>query len=144
MRPKLLLLKTINAQKTNVNGRTHIMLKLTIKEVIYKRLYNDNTKWSKLQDTPLGIKFSRRPQVQERALLGIRICLWKDTRKANFEIHELMNCFCGMFDWQKVFSLFPAWTIVRDSYHRKSPTRPEQDLNLCRTWVQASLIEVLQ
>ena len=75
MRPKLLLLKTINAQKTNVNGRTHIMLKLTIKEVIYKRLYNDNTKWSKLQDTPLGIKFSRRPQVQERALLGIRICL---------------------------------------------------------------------
>ena len=34
-------------------------------------------------------------------------------------------------------ALFPAGTIVRDPYHRASPTRREQGLNLRRTWVQA-------
>ena len=34
---------------------------------------------------------------------------------------------------------FPAGTIVRDSYHRKSPIRREQDLNLRRNWVRALL-----
>ena len=56
----------------------------------------------------------------------------------------MMNCFCGVDDRQKAFSLFPAGTIVGDPHHRKSPTRRKQDLNLHRTWVQALLNEVVQ
>ena len=39
----------------------------------------------------------------------------------------IMNCFCGMVD------LFLAGTTVRYSHHRKSLTRCNQDLDLCRT-----------
>ena len=39
--------------------------------------------------------------------------------------------------WYGCFVLFPVGTIVRDSHHRKSPTRREQGLNLRWTWVQA-------
>ena len=45
----------------------------------------------------------------------------------------MMNCFCGMVDRRKVFSLIPAETIVRDPRHRETPTRREQGLNLRRT-----------
>ena len=45
---------------------------------------------------------------------------------------------------ERHFVLFPAETIVRDPHHRESPTCCEQDLNLCRTWVQALLNEVVQ
>ena len=41
-------------------------------------------------------------------------------------------------------ALFPAGTTARDFYHRKSPTRREQDLNLGRTWDQFLLNEVVQ
>ena len=40
-------------------------------------------------------------------------------------------------------TLFPARTIVRDPHHRESLTRSKQDLNLCKTWVQALLNEVV-
>ena len=56
----------------------------------------------------------------------------------------MMNCFCGMADRRKTFSLFPVGTIVRDPHHLESPTRREQDFNLRRTWVQALLNEVVQ
>ena len=45
----------------------------------------------------------------------------------------MMNCFCGMVDRRKAFSLFPVGTIIRDPHHRKSLTRCEQGLNLRRT-----------
>ena len=45
----------------------------------------------------------------------------------------MMNCFSGMVDQRKVFSLIPAGTIVRDPRHRESLTRHEQGLNLRRT-----------
>ena len=38
---------------------------------------------------------------------------------------------------ERHLALFPAGTIVRDRYHRKSPIRHKQVLNLRRTWVQA-------
>ena len=38
---------------------------------------------------------------------------------------------------ERRWTLFPAKTIVRGPHHRESPTRRKQDLNLCRTWVQA-------
>ena len=55
----------------------------------------------------------------------------------------MMNCFCGIVDRRKAFSLissrdhcqltderrlalFPAGTTVRDPHHRESPTRREQ------------------
>ena len=44
---------------------------------------------------------------------------------------------------ERRLTLFPAGTIVRDPHHRESPTHREQDLNLCRTWVQALLNEVV-
>ena len=41
-----------------------------------------------------------------------------------------MNCFCGMVDPQKEFSLIPAGAIVKDPHHRKliieSTTRRKQ------------------
>ena len=43
-----------------------------------------------------------------------------------------------------VWLSFPVGTIVGDPYHHKSPTRSKQDLNLCRTWVQALLNEIVQ
>ena len=43
----------------------------------------------------------------------------------------MMNCFCGIVDQQK--TLFSARTTNRDSHHHKSPTRCQQDLNLCTT-----------
>ena len=36
---------------------------------------------------------------------------------------------------EKHYTLVPAKTTFRNSHHRKSPTRCEQDLNLNRTWV---------
>ena len=50
------------------------------------------------------------------------------------------NCFCGMIDPQKVLALFPVGTIVRDPHYREFPTRCKQDLNLCTTCFQASLL----
>ena len=43
-----------------------------------------------------------------------------------------------------VYALFPAGTIVRDSHHRQSLTRREQDLNLRRIRVQTLLNEAVQ
>ena len=45
----------------------------------------------------------------------------------------MMNCFCGMIDRRKMFILIPAITIVKDPYHRDSPTRHKQGLNLRKT-----------
>ena len=51
----------------------------------------------------------------------------------------MMNCFCGMVDRQKAFSLISSW----DHCQRSSPswisTRREQDLNLHKTWIQFRL-----
>ena len=48
-------------------------------------------------------------------------------------------------DWQtkSVYALFPAVTIVRDSLHRKSPTRCKQGLNLRRICVKTLLNKVV-
>ena len=43
-----------------------------------------------------------------------------------------------------VYALFPAGTIVRDSYHPKSPTHLNQGLKLRSIWVQILLNEILQ
>ena len=51
----------------------------------------------------------------------------------------MMNCFCGMVDRRKTFSLISSRYTVRDSHHRESLTCRKQDLNLCRTWVKALL-----
>ena len=49
----------------------------------------------------------------------------------------MMNCFCGMVERRKAFSLISS----RDQCQRSSPPRisdtPDQGLNLRRTWVQA-------
>ena len=56
----------------------------------------------------------------------------------------MINCFCGMVNWRKAFSL----TSSQDHCQRSSPSQifdiPWQDLNLRRTWVQALLNEVVQ
>ena len=41
-------------------------------------------------------------------------------------------------------ALFPVGNIVIDSHHLEFSTRRDQDLNLCRTWVQALMNEVVQ
>ena len=56
----------------------------------------------------------------------------------------MINCYVVWLNDERRLALFPAWTIVRDPHHRESPTRREQDLNLCRTLVQALLNEVVQ
>ena len=48
-------------------------------------------------------------------------------------MNMMMNCFVVCLTDERCVALFPAGTIVRDSHHRKSPTRREQDLNLRRT-----------
>ena len=45
----------------------------------------------------------------------------------------IMNCFRGMVERRKAFSLFPAGTIVTDPHHRESSTRYELGSNLRRT-----------
>ena len=40
-------------------------------------------------------------------------------------------------------ALFPAGIIARDTPYHESPTRCEQDFNLCKTLVQAWLNEVV-
>ena len=45
---------------------------------------------------------------------------------------------------ERRLALFSDGTIVRDPHHLESPTHRKQDLNLCRTWVQALLNEVVQ
>ena len=49
------------------------------------------------------------------------------------------------YDWptKSVSALFPAGTIVRYSYHRKSPTRQEQGLNLHRIRVETLLNKIV-
>ena len=62
---------------------TYRVLKLRVKQVTNKSKYNGNTKRPKPKENKLGIlkvyvfcqKFSRGPRVQERALLGLHICL---------------------------------------------------------------------
>ena len=56
----------------------------------------------------------------------------------------MMNCFCGMVDQRKAFSLISSQTIVRDPHHQESPTRREQEFKLDRTQVQAELNEAVQ
>ena len=41
-------------------------------------------------------------------------------------------------------TLFSAGTIAKDSYHRKSPTRCEQNLKLRGTWNQTLLNEIMR
>ena len=58
-------------------------------------LCNDNTKKPQLEDTQVGLqqfrhfarKFSKGSWVQERALVGLCICLCEYTQKVNFKIH---------------------------------------------------------
>ena len=52
------------------------------------------------------------------------------------------NCFCSMVVWWKAFSLISSW----DHCQRYWPSwiSIKQNLNLCRTWVQALLNEVEQ
>ena len=54
----------------------------------------------------------------------------------------VMNCFCGMVDRRKTFSLVSSWDHVRDPHHLESPTCSEQDLNLRRTSVQTCWIKL--
>ena len=56
----------------------------------------------------------------------------------------MMNCFCGMVDRRKAFSLIFSWAhcqrfspLMLILHHCESPTRHEQDLNLRRTLLQA-------
>ena len=55
----------------------------------------------------------------------------------------MKNCFCGMDEQQKVFSLFPVRTIVGGSYHCKPPIRRGQEWNLRRTLFQVLFIYYL-
>ena len=56
----------------------------------------------------------------------------------------MMNFFVVWLTDEMDLALFLVGTIVRDSHHRRSPTRREQDFNLRRTWIQALLNEVVQ
>ena len=56
----------------------------------------------------------------------------------------MMNYFMVWLTDERRLTLFPAATIVRDPHHRESLTHREQDMNLCRTLVQAYLNEVVQ
>ena len=44
---------------------------------------------------------------------------------------------------ERHLALFPARIIVIDRHHWESPTRREQDLILCNTWVQTLLNDVV-
>ena len=43
------------------------------------------------------------------------------------------NCSVVWFTDERRVALFPAGIIVRDPHHCESPTRREQDMNLCTT-----------
>ena len=51
----------------------------------------------------------------------------------------MMNCFVVWLTDKRRLAIFPAGTIVKDPHHRESSTHCEQDLNLRKTWDQASL-----
>ena len=58
-------------------------------------------------------------------------------------VGELMNCFSGMVDRRKAFSLISSRDhFVRDPHHREPPTRREQGLSLRRDWVQLSWMKL--
>ena len=57
---------------------------------------------------------------------------------------KMMSRFVVRLNDEKVLALFLAGAIVRDRHHFESRTHREQDLNLCRTRVQALLNEVAQ
>ena len=50
----------------------------------------------------------------------------------------MMNCFCGMAERQKTFSLISSRTIERDPHHRESLTHHKQDLKLAEPEVRLS------
>ena len=52
--------------------------------------------------------------------------------------------FCGMVDRRKTFGLNSSRDHRQRSSPSRSPTRREQDLNLCITWVQTLSNEVVQ
>ena len=56
----------------------------------------------------------------------------------------MVNYFAEWLTDETRLALFPAKSIFRDSYHHKSPTRHEQDLNTHITWVQVLLNKVMQ
>ena len=76
-------------------------VKLTVKQV-NKSLYDDNTKRLKPQDTQLEISkiYAYTRKFRERTL-GLRICLWEYTQKANFEIHLPPKSFRNFTKWFK-------------------------------------------
>ena len=55
----------------------------------------------------------------------------------------IMNCFCGMVDQPKAFTLIPAGTIARGPHHRESLTRDEQDSIANGKYWRSSLIRKL-
>ena len=56
----------------------------------------------------------------------------------------MMNCFCGMVDQRKAFSLISSQDHCQRSSPSESPTRREQGFKLDRTQVQAELNEAVQ
>ena len=56
----------------------------------------------------------------------------------------MMNCFCGMVDRRKRFSLISNRDYCKKSLPSWISNTPWADLNLCRNWVQALLNEVVQ
>ena len=62
----------------------------------------------------------------------------------NDKLFLIVSCFCGWLTDERPLALFSPGTIVRDPQHRESPTRREQNLNLCRTLVQVLMNEVVQ
>ena len=56
----------------------------------------------------------------------------------------MINCFVEWLIDKRRLILFPVGTIVRESHHSKSLTHREQNLDLRRTRVQASLNKITQ
>ena len=55
----------------------------------------------------------------------------------------MMNGFCDMVDWRKMFTLISAGTIARDPHHRQSPTRGDQDNIANGKYWRSSLVRKL-
>ena len=51
----------------------------------------------------------------------------------------MMNCFMVWLTNERCLVLFSARIIFKDPHHRESLAHYEQELNLCRMWVQALL-----
>ena len=115
-------------------GRAKRSRSLTSNGLTYKK--------EMFKERKVSSRFIRKYSIIEELLFSVKniILVEEEIKQLNELFSMLLDELFFFVVWlteERRLVLISAGTIVRDSHHRESLTRREQDLNPRRTWVQA-------